>query len=163
MIDAAGEKKRGDTDSAAPIDCDAKVISSGDDGVGVEVAGRRCGNFLHPWSGVVILGLDWILFSGNLFAPGVAMLLNVLIGFLVGGVGTVFCQRRFGHDSRAGSLIKGILGGILVGIPYPIVGTVAGAAILTLSGLGAMKDKALADAARTVLPKSDSDTTPKGS
>ena len=91
--------------------------------------------FLHPSSGVVILGLDWLLFSGSVLSLGLSTPALVLAGFGLGTLGTSILQSRYGNDSAWMSVGKGLLGGIAVGIPLPIVGTAVGGAILALSGL----------------------------
>ena len=58
-----------------------------------------------------------------------------VIGFLMGLLGTTWIQGRYGTDRRLVRLSKGLLAGILVGIPFPIAGTVAGGAVLAASGL----------------------------
>jgi hypothetical protein len=91
--------------------------------------------FLHPSSGLLILGLDWLLFSGNALSLGLSSPALVLSGLVLGTLGTSLLQSRYGGDGRWKSLGKGLLGGIAVGIPLPIVGTAVGGAILALSGL----------------------------
>ncbi|MFP4229463.1 MAG: phosphoribosylaminoimidazole carboxylase [Salinivenus sp.] len=91
--------------------------------------------FLHPSSGAFILGLDWVLFSGNVLSLGVSTPVLTLSGFVLGTLGTGILQSRYGGDGRWMSVGKGLLGGIAVGIPLPIVGTAVGGAILALSGL----------------------------
>lgn len=91
--------------------------------------------FLHPASGVLILGLDWLLFSGNVLTLGLSTFVLGTLGFLVATTGTGWIQARYSGDSRGKSLMKGLLGGVAVGVPFPIVGTAVGGAILALSGL----------------------------
>lgn len=91
--------------------------------------------FFHPASGALILGLDWVLFSGNALTLGLSIVALTTLGFLVATTGTGWIQARYGNDSRAKSLLKGLLGGLAVGVPFPIVGTAVGGAILALSGL----------------------------
>jgi hypothetical protein len=91
--------------------------------------------FLHPASGVLILGLDWLLFSGSVFSLGLSTPALAALGFAVGAVGTGLLQGRYGGDGRWKSTLKGLLGGLAVGIPLPIAGTAVGGAILALSGL----------------------------
>jgi hypothetical protein len=90
---------------------------------------------LHPSSGLLILGLDWLLFSGSVLSLGLSTPALVLAGFVLGTVGTGVLQSRYGGDGTWMSVGKGLLGGIAVGIPLPIVGTAVGGAILALSGL----------------------------
>ncbi len=91
--------------------------------------------FLHPSSGLAILGLDWLFFSGNVLSLGLSTPALVLAGFVLGTLGTSVLQSRYGGDGPWMSVGKGLLGGIAVGIPLPIVGTAVGGAILALSGL----------------------------
>jgi len=90
---------------------------------------------LHPASGVLILGLDWLLFSENVITLGLSTLLNVVIGFGVAGLGTGFIQRVYHGDGFGKAILKGLLAGITVGIPLPVAGTAVGGGILALSGL----------------------------
>ncbi len=92
-------------------------------------------SWLHPLSGIVILGLDWLLFSGNVITAGAGTLATSLTGFLAGGLATLWLQRRFGGDAPDQALVKGLAAGIAVGIPFPIFGTLLGGTVLALSGL----------------------------
>ena len=96
---------------------------------------ERTSRWLHPLSGFVILGLDWLLFSGTVLTAGTGMLATSLAGFLIGGLATVWFQRRFGGDSPNQALVKGLVAGIAVGLPFPIFGSLLGGIILTMSGL----------------------------
>lgn len=91
--------------------------------------------FLHPASGALILGLDWLLFSGTALSLGLSAFPLAVLGFVLGGVGTGLVQAQYSPDGNAKSLLKGLLGGLAVGIPMPIAGTAIGGAILALSGL----------------------------
>jgi len=90
---------------------------------------------LHPASGLAILALDWLLFSGNVASLGLSTVAVSVLGAVLGTVGTAFIQRRYGRDGPFISLLKGLAGGVVIGLPLPIAGTAAGGAILTLSGL----------------------------
>lgn len=92
-------------------------------------------SFLHPASGVLVLGLDWVLFSGNALTLGLSTLALASIGFALGGVGTGLIQRVYHGDGMAKALLKGLLAGITVGIPLPVAGTALGGGVLALSGL----------------------------
>ena len=91
--------------------------------------------FLHPASGVLILGLDWLLFSGSVLSLGLSTPALAVLGFALGAAGTGLLQARYGNDGPSKSTLKGLLGGLAVGIPLPIAGTAVGGAILALSGL----------------------------
>ena len=90
---------------------------------------------LHPWSGGVILGLDWLLFSGNALTMGASTVPMVLAGFLGAGIGVTLCQRYAANDGWLKSLAKGVVAGIVVGVPFPIFGTFVGGVVLAFSGL----------------------------
>lgn len=90
---------------------------------------------LHPASGVLILGLDWLFFAENAITLGLSTPLLALIGFGVAGLGTGLIQRIYHGDGFGKALLKGLLGGVAVGIPLPIAGTAVGGGILALSGL----------------------------
>ena len=94
---------------------------------------------LHPWSGLVILGLDWLFFGSNLLSGGALVFLWSALGLLVGGGAVAWIQKRVQQDSMRLSVIKGLLSGIAVALPFPIAGTALGTFILTLSGLDMLK------------------------
>ena len=97
--------------------------------------GSRSRTVLHPASGALILGLDWLLFADTVVTLGLATLPAILVGFVGAGVGTGLLQRRYGGDSWGAAVGKGLLAGGVVGVPLPVVGTVVGGGIIALSGL----------------------------
>ena len=97
------------------------------------------GRLLLPVSGLWILGLDWILFSSNAVSLGIATPAVVSLGFLLGGAGTFFFQRRFGKDKSWIAALKAFVAGLVVGAPLPLAGTIIGGGVLLLSGLGNAK------------------------
>ena len=99
-----------------------------------QIAERRK-TLLCRATGIFILGLDWILFSQNALALGLATPLTAVFGFCLGGIGTTLIQRRVGGDPWGSALAKGLLGAVVVGVPWPIVGTTVGAWILFASGI----------------------------
>jgi len=98
-------------------------------------------HILHPASGLLILGLDWLLFSGSVLSLGLSTPALAVLGFVVGATGTGLIQARYGHDPGLSSSLKGVLGGLAVGIPLPVAGTALGGLILTLSGLDRLRGK----------------------
>lgn len=101
----------------------------------------RSSTVLHPASGVLILGLDWLLFSGTAITLGLSTVALATFGFALGGLGTGLVQRIYHGDGTATSVLKGLLAGITVGIPLPIAGTVVGGGVLALSGLTKLWDR----------------------
>lgn len=94
------------------------------------------GRFLLPATGLWILALDWGLFSSNALTAGLATPILMLIGFVTGSLGTFFLQRKAAHDSLLKSLAKSLAAGIVVGMPWPIAGTLLGGWILFFAGIG---------------------------
>jgi len=91
--------------------------------------------FYHPASGVVILALDWLLF-GTDFATGfLALPAMCVVGFLVTFPIVLAIQRKWSLNNWPQALGKAFLGAFMVGLPFPVTGTLLGAAILALSGL----------------------------
>jgi hypothetical protein len=97
--------------------------------------------WLLPLTGAWILGLDWLLFSDDAVTLGLAMPLTCMVGLVAGGVGTYYFQRRYGGDSKPHAGLKAILAGIVVGLPFPLAGTLVGGWILMTSGLKGLLGK----------------------
>jgi hypothetical protein len=97
--------------------------------------------FMLPATGLLMLGLDWFLFSGEAATLGLATPATALVGFLAGSLGTYRLQRRFGLDSRPAALGKALLAGLFVGAPFPLAGTLVGAWVVATSGLATVKNR----------------------
>jgi hypothetical protein len=91
--------------------------------------------FYHPASGVVILGLDWLIFGTDLVTGFLALPAMCVVGFLATFPVVFAIQRHWSKDSVPHALGKAFLGAFLVGLPFPVTGTLLGAAILVMSGL----------------------------
>ena len=100
----------------------------------LETASERP-TLLHPAAGGLILGLDWLLFSGTVATAAVALPASIVAGFTLGSVGTALIQHKLGGDSRRKAILKGLAAGVVVGMPFPIAGTAVGGGVLALSGL----------------------------
>ena len=108
-------------------------------------------SFLHPATGGLILGADWLLFGGTAATGGLAMPLTVTLGFLVGAIGTTASQHFLAKEGWGKAMGKGFLAGLAVGAPFPIGGTVVGGTVLASSGLDQLRQraaKALADSTK---------------
>lgn len=103
------------------------------------IARDRYHTFLHPASGAAILILDWLLFSGNVLSLGLSTPVLAVLGFALASLITARIQRRYGHDFVGKSWLKGLLAGVVVGVPWPIAGTAVGGLVLSLSGLNQWK------------------------
>lgn len=118
-----------------------------------DVTEPRKPTFFHPLSGGLILGADWLLFGGTAATSGAALPLAMAGGFLTGLIGVTALQHFKAGDGWGASLLKGFLSGAVVGLPFPIGGTLVGGAVLASSGLAEMRARAaaaLADKARGV-------------
>lgn len=107
--------------------------------------------FLHPASGLLILAFDWLLFSGSVLSLGLSTPALAALGFVLGAAGTGFVQARYGGDGGLKSTLKGLLGGLAVGVPLPIAGTAVGGAVITLSGLDRFRGR---DTSEPTTPRS---------
>ena len=90
---------------------------------------------LLPLTGIWILALDWILFSSNLLTAGLATPVIVAVGFVLGAVGTLVLQIMVGKDSLWKALLKALVAGIVVGVPWPLTGSLIGGWILLAAGM----------------------------
>lgn len=115
----------------------------------------RSSTFLHPVSGLLILGLDWLLFSGSVVTLGLSTPALAVLGFGLGGLGTGIVQWVYRGDSGGMTLLKSVLAGITVGIPLPVAGTAIGGGVLALSGLNALWDRSAPGKMTPPSPESD--------
>ncbi len=91
--------------------------------------------FLLPATGVWILVLDWLLFSANILSAWLATPVVVVVGFVLGSVGAFLAQRRRANDALWSAVFKALLAGVVVGLPWPLGGTLIGGWVLLTSGL----------------------------
>jgi hypothetical protein len=96
-------------------------------------AGLR--TFYHPTSGVVILALDWLVFGTDFVTGFLALPWMCVLGFIASFPLILAIQLKWTRDALPAALGKAFLGAFMVGLPFPITGTILGAAILALSGL----------------------------
>ncbi|MDJ0917984.1 MAG: hypothetical protein QNJ05_09485 [Woeseiaceae bacterium] len=99
--------------------------------------------FLLPATGVWILVLDWLLFSSNLLSAWLATPVVVVLGFVLGSAGTFLTQRKAANDRPAMAALKALLAGIVVGVPWPLGGTIVGGWVLLTSGLADAKKEVM--------------------
>jgi hypothetical protein len=95
----------------------------------------RWRTWYHPFSGALILGVDFLAFgtefaSGFLDTPAVS-----LLAFAATLPAVYLSQRRLAGDKAAPALLKALLGAVLAGLPFSIEGGIFGALVLMLSGL----------------------------
>ena len=91
-------------------------------------------HFFHPYSGAVILGIDWIAFGADLPTGFALVALISAAAFAVTFAAVTVIQLRDG-DKPSKAYMKAFLGALAAGVPFPVTGTIVGAWILALSGL----------------------------
>jgi hypothetical protein len=96
-----------------------------------------------PATGLWIMGLDWLLFPKEAVTLGLAVPFTSVVGFLAGSIGAYHLQRRYGLNPKPAALLKSLLAGFLVGVPFPLAGTLIGGWILATSGLGEWRSRLL--------------------
>jgi len=92
--------------------------------------------FMLPATGAYILALDWLLFSSNAISAFTATPIVMVIGFVLGSAGAYVIQRRVANDAPWSAVLKAVFAGIVVGLPWPVGGTLIGGWVLLSSGLG---------------------------
>jgi hypothetical protein len=120
-------------DVLPPVPKDAPLSSMPMGDSKVPFAGLR--TFYHPASGVIILGLDWLAFGSDLMTGFLALPLLCVLAFAASFPLILAVQLKWSKDAMPAALGKAFLGAFMVGLPFPITGTILGAAILALSGL----------------------------
>jgi hypothetical protein len=91
--------------------------------------------FYHPASGVIILGLDILLFGPDLLFGVFALPVTCALAFLVTLPLVYLVQTKWSGDNSTTAFGKAFLGAFMAGLPFSIAGTIYGAAIIALSGL----------------------------
>jgi hypothetical protein len=99
----------------------------------VPFAGLR--TFYHPASGVVILGIDVLVFGPEMLSGFLAIPLMCALAFLATFPLVFLIQWKWAKNNMATSFGKAFLGAFLAGLPFSIAGTMLGAAVIALSGL----------------------------
>ena len=94
---------------------------------------------LLPLTGIWILALDWLLFSSNVLTAGLATPIVVAFGFFLGALGTLILQSRVAGDPIWKAAFKAIVAGVVVGVPWPLTGSLVGGWILLAAGLNKTK------------------------
>ncbi len=96
-----------------------------------------------PATGAWILALDWLLFSSNTLTAWIATPVVMVVGFVLGSTGVYVIQRRGASDAPWSAILKAVLAGIVVGLPWPVGGTLIGGWVLLSSGLGNARKEVL--------------------
>jgi hypothetical protein len=133
MNAGAQESQEVPVDVLPPVPKDSPLPPPPLDDHKIPFAGLR--TFYHPASGVIILGLDWLAFGTDFLTGFLALPVICVLSFLVSFALIFAVQLKWTKDTIPNALGKAFLGAFMVGLPFPITGTLLGAAILALSGL----------------------------
>ena len=133
MSASSQETQEVPVDVLPPLPKDAPLPPQPLDNPQVPFAGLR--TFYHPASGVVILALDWLIFGTDFLTGFLALPWMCVLGFLASFPLVLAVQLKWTKDAFPAAFGKAFLGAFMVGLPFPITGTILGAAILALSGL----------------------------
>lgn len=87
---------------------------------------------IHPLAALTVIVLDNV-FGWIDFVPGAMLGTSLLVGGL-GFLTTLFVQRYLARDEWGESLAKGLVMGVLAGVPFQVTGTAVGAVLLGWAG-----------------------------
>ena len=90
---------------------------------------------IHRLSGAWIFLIDNFFFGVTAMTGGLAAPLSCGLAFLTGGVGVFLIQKLINKDSFGQAFVRGLMAGVLAGIPISIAGTVYGGWVLAMSGM----------------------------
>jgi len=88
---------------------------------------------IHPMAALVTLVLDNVFSVVEIVDPFMLLLTSLGVGVL-GFVSTTLTQRFMAHDGWGPSVAKGLVMGIIAGVPYSVTGTAIGAPLLVWAG-----------------------------
>jgi hypothetical protein len=97
--------------------------------------------WLHPMSGLLILGVDWLFFAPEAATAELAAIITSPLAFIIVSVGVFWIQRRRNGDSFVNAALKALLGGFVAAIPTSIGGTILGTLVLVTSGLSSWNQR----------------------
>ncbi len=89
---------------------------------------------VHPLAALATIALDSIFGIMEIFDPLLLLLTSLTVGF-VGFITSTLVQRFVAKEEWGLSITKGLVLGILAGVPYPVTGTAIGAPLLVWAGM----------------------------
>ncbi len=122
-------------DVLPPLPDDAHVVPNHPTAVRIAPPLAGLGTFYHPASGVVILGVDLLVFGPEMLSGFLDTPIMCVLAFVATLPLVFLIQLNWSRDSIASAFGKAFLGAFLAGLPFSITGTMFGAAVLMLSGL----------------------------
>jgi len=88
---------------------------------------------IHPLAALATLVLDNVFGIFEIVDPFLLILTSVSVG-VIGAVTTMFVQRHLAKDGWGASVAKGLVMGIIAGVPFQVAGTAVGAILLGWAG-----------------------------
>jgi hypothetical protein len=89
---------------------------------------------VHPLAALATIVLDNVFGVIELVDPFTIILTSISVGVL-GTVTTMLVQRYLAKDSWGASIAKGLVMGIVAGVPFQVTGTAVGIPLLAWAGL----------------------------
>src|SRR5690348_1446993 len=89
---------------------------------------------IHPMAAFATIILDGFFSVFEVLDPLLLFFISAFIGIL-GFSATTLVQRFLAKDSWGAAIAKGVVMGIVAGVPYPITGTLIGTPLLVWAGL----------------------------
>ncbi len=89
---------------------------------------------IHPMAALATIVLDNVFGVLEIVDPFLLVLTSLGVG-TVGFVTTLFVQRYLAKDGWGASIAKGLVMGIIAGVPFQVTGTAVGIPLLAWAGL----------------------------
>jgi hypothetical protein len=89
---------------------------------------------IHPMAALVTIALDGVFGVFEFVDPLLLLFTSLGVGVL-GFISTTFVQHYLARDGWGAAIAKGMVMGIIAGVPYPVAGTAIGAPLLIWAGL----------------------------
>ncbi len=113
-----------------------------EDPVGVAQRRRARSLRMHPYSGGLMLLIDFICWGANALTVGLATPWVMAAAFVLTSFGVFLSQIFLDRDGLGASIAKAFFAGVVTAVPTPILGTIVGAAIIKYSGLDSLEVEA---------------------
>jgi len=89
---------------------------------------------VHPLTALATIALDSIFGVVEIFDPLLLLLTSLTVG-VVGTITSTLVQRFIAREDWGPAIAKGLVMGILAGVPYPVTGTAIGVPLLAWAGM----------------------------
>jgi len=89
---------------------------------------------IHPLAALLTIVLDNFFGVFEIIDPLLLLLSSLIIG-VVGAVATTLVQRYLAKDEWGPSVAKGLVMGVIAGVPFQVAGTAVGVPLLAWAGL----------------------------